>query len=109
MNDQNRIFARNLNSQLEDHRKSQADLAKQLNVSTAAVAYWCTGQKMPRMDKIQAIADWLHIKKSDLVDEHEAEDDLILVELHKMEPTVKAHLLEYIRLLNKEYKKGDPS
>lgn len=102
MAEQREIFAKNLNEQLEFHHKSQADLAKQLNVSTASTAYWCTGQKLPRMDKIQAICDWLHISKSDLLEEHDTEDQQILVELHRMNPIVKKHLLEYIRLLNKE-------
>jgi len=100
-NEQYRIFANNLTRQLADHHKTQSDLAKHLDVSTAAVAYWCTGQKMPRMDKIQAICDFLYIKKTDLLDENNSEDEQILVELHKMNPEIKKHLLEYIRLLNK--------
>lgn len=99
---ENRIFADNLNNQLYAHQKSQADLAKHLGVSTASVAYWCTAQKMPRMDKVQAICDWLHIKKSDLIEEHDSEDELILVELHKMNPKLKSHVLEYIKLLNQK-------
>ena len=99
--DQNRIFAQNLTSQLSVHNKTQADLAKHLNVSTAAVAYWCTAQKMPRMDKIQAICDYLGIKKTDLLDENNSEDEQILVELHRMDPEIKKHLLAYMKLLNK--------
>lgn len=101
ISEQKRIFSRNLTAQLAAHQKTQADLARHLNVSTASVAYWCNGQKMPRMDKIQMICDYLIIKKTDLLDENDSEDEQILVELHRMDPKIKKHVLEYIRLLNK--------
>lgn len=104
MNEQNRIFAKNLSEQLESHNKTQADLAKHCAVSTASVAYWATGQKMPRIDKVQMIADYLNIKKSDLLEEHDSEDEQLLVEFHKFEPEVRTRMLEYFRLLNKEKK-----
>lgn len=100
MKEENRIFALNLNNQLAAHQKNQADLAKELKVSTASVAYWCNGQKMPRMDKVQAICDWLMIKKSDLLEEHDTEDEMILVEIHKMDPKMRAYVLDYLKLIN---------
>ena len=48
---------------------NQADLARHMNVSTATTAKWCTGQNMPRIDKIQSICNWLGIEKSDLLED----------------------------------------
>lgn len=71
-----RIFARNLNRFLEISGKNQADIATLLNVSQAAVSNWCKGIKMPRMDKVQALADYFGINKSDLLeDKPEPEHD----------------------------------
>lgn len=65
-----RIFAMNLNNYLALNGYKQADLARHMGVSTATTAKWCTGQTMPRIDKIQSICNWLGIDKSDLLNEH---------------------------------------
>lgn len=63
------IFSNNLRYYLELSGKTQADLCEYMNVSSAAVSDWCNGKKMPRMDKIQAICNWLRIEKSDLLED----------------------------------------
>lgn len=63
------IFSKNLLHFLEINQKSQADLCKYIGVSSATVSDWCNGKKMPRMDKIQSICNWLKIEKSDLLEE----------------------------------------
>ena len=68
------IFSRNLLYYLELDGKTQADLCKHLNVSSATVSDWCNGKKMPRMDKIQSICNWLRIEKSDLLEDKERQN-----------------------------------
>lgn len=63
------LFAKKLNHFLELNGYNQADLARYMNVSTATTAKWCTGQTMPRIDKIQSICNWLGIEKSDLLED----------------------------------------
>lgn len=63
-----KIFSKNLIHYLEINSKTQADLYKYMNVSSATVSDWCNGKKMPRMDKIQSICNWLNIEKSDLLE-----------------------------------------
>lgn len=70
-----RIFARNLNRFLEINGKNQADIATLLNVSQAAVSNWCKGIKMPRMDKVQALADYFGVNKSDLLEDKGAQEE----------------------------------
>ena len=65
------IFSRNLLYYLELDGKTQADLCKHMNVSSATASDWCNGKKMPRMDKIQSICNWLRIEKSDLLEDKE--------------------------------------
>lgn len=67
-----RIFARNLNSFLSLNGLRQADLARHMKVSTATTAKWCTGQTIPRIDKIQSICNWLGIRKEDLLEDRPA-------------------------------------
>ena len=64
-----RIFAKKLNHYLAINGYNQADLARYMHVSTATTAKWCTGQTMPRIDKIQSICNWLGLEKTDLLDD----------------------------------------
>ena len=64
-----RIFAKKLNHYLTVNGYNQADLARHMHVSTATTAKWCTGQTMPRIDKIQSICNWLGLEKTDLLDD----------------------------------------
>lgn len=64
-----KIFAKNLNHYLALHHKSQVDLIKDLNLSSSTLSNWCTGLKLPRMDKVQLLADYFGILKSDLLEE----------------------------------------
>ena len=62
-----KIFSRNLTYYLSLNNKTQKDLMNYINVSSSTVSNWCTGQKLPRMDKIQSISNWLGVQNSDLL------------------------------------------
>ena len=66
------IFTEKLNYYLSYRDKTQADLARAMGVTTSTVSDWCNGKKMPRSDRLQAIARWLGIELSDLLTEGEA-------------------------------------
>ena len=63
-----RIFSNNLNYFLKLNNENQIDVANKLGISPSTFSSWCTGQKMPRMDKIEMLADYFNIKKSDLLE-----------------------------------------
>lgn len=67
--DTKKIFAKNLNRILSSQGVRQYELAKYLNVSISAVSAWCSGDKMPRMDKIEKIAYFFGIPKSELLED----------------------------------------
>lgn len=50
------------------------DLMRDLDLSSATVSSWCNGKKLPRMGKIQMLADYFHIEKSDLLEEKKTLD-----------------------------------
>lgn len=62
-------FANNLRYYLKHYQKTQKDLIRDLNFSSGIVSEWATAKKYPRMDHIQAIADYLQISKSQLIEE----------------------------------------
>lgn len=63
-------FAKNLNRLMLGNGENQADIMRLLNVSKSTVSSWATGEKMPRMDKVEAIANHYHVMKSDLLEDH---------------------------------------
>ena len=64
------IFGKNLSELLERTGKSQIDVCSKLNVATGTVSSWVNGQKFPRIDKLQALADYLGVKMSILTEEN---------------------------------------
>ena len=67
--DFNKTFSKNLNYFLNLNNKTQLDLAKYVNVSTASVSNWCKGIKTPRMDKVDMICRYFGILRSELLED----------------------------------------
>lgn len=70
-----KIFAKNLKHYMVASGKNQMDLMRDLGLSSSTVSNWCTGSKLPRMDKVQMLADYFHILKSDLLEEKSPADN----------------------------------
>lgn len=68
-----RRFTDNLNCWMSKKDVSQADLARALNISTAATSQWSTGRRVPRMDMVERIAGLLNIPVSELFKERNNE------------------------------------
>lgn len=80
------IFAKNLNYFMAKTKTSQADICKALGVSSATASDWCNGNKYPRTDKIQQLADLLGVRFSTLTTENglnDYEDQQRLEALHQ--------------------------
>ena len=67
--EQKEIFARNLNHLLSVHNKSQREVAEAIDVSPQTFNTWCQAIAIPRMGKVQRLADYFNIPKSHLIDE----------------------------------------
>lgn len=63
------VFTRNFNRYLAHSGKKQVEVARAIDVSTGTISDWKKGRSYPRMDKIQLMADFFGIKKSDLVED----------------------------------------
>ena len=51
--------------------KTQKEVAKDINVSPQTFNTWCQGIALPRMGKVQKLADYFGVNKSDLIEEKE--------------------------------------
>ena len=63
------IFARNLKYFMEAKGITQADICRELEVSSATASDWCAGKKYPRVDTMQRLADLLGVMFSSLTTE----------------------------------------
>ena len=72
--EQKRIFSKNLNKFLSQSQKTQKEVAEAINVSPQTFNTWCQGIALPRMGKVQKLADYFGILKSDLIDDKENPD-----------------------------------
>lgn len=65
------VFARNLQRYIAMSGKTQKELADAIGVSAPTFNEWISGKKFPRIDKIQKLADYFGILKSDLIEDKE--------------------------------------
>lgn len=65
------IFAKNLKYYMTINKKDRNDIARDLNLPYTTVTSWYNGEFYPRIDKIELLANYFCIKKSDLVENKE--------------------------------------
>lgn len=67
--EQKAIFTKNLNKYLSRSEKTQKEIAEAIGVSPQTFNTWTQGIAIPRMGKVQLLADYFGIQKSDLLEE----------------------------------------
>ena len=96
------IFSKNLQTLLKKRHLTQKDVAEAIGVSKSTVCDWIKERAYPRMDKIQLLADYFNIEKSDLIEKKDVYNkyylDKLAHELH--ENPDAAQLYEEIKSLD---------
>ncbi len=62
-------MSRNLRRYVEESGKTQKEMSEIVGVSTSTFNDWMRGKKYPRIDKIEIMANYFKILKSDLIEE----------------------------------------
>ena len=96
------ILSKNLKRYIEQSGKDRKELAEIWGFPYSTVTEWVNGKKYPRIDRIEIMADYFGILKSDLIEDKTAEE--------KETPTVwdgglskeKIELIEQIKSLPDE-------
>lgn len=95
------IFARNLQTYMDANNKSRKDVCNALGFNYYTFTDWINARKLPRMDKVQKLADYFGIMKSDLIEEKKpiiaadglSENQRKLIEFAKSVPEDKALMI----------------
>lgn len=100
--EQCRIFSKNLRYLLAINNKSQREVADKIGISAQTFNTWCQGIAIPRMGKIELLANYFNCNKSDLIDpkDHTSEDKYS-IENARLLITIKND--EKLRALIKDY------
>lgn len=61
------IFHEQLLKYMKLRGKSQTDISRDLDISLTTVSGWYHGKNFPRPDKMQLLADYLHVQVEDLI------------------------------------------
>ena len=66
--DHKQVFSENLNFFMTISDKSRRDISDALGISYYTVTDWVNGKKMPRMDKVERLANLFGVSISDLIE-----------------------------------------
>lgn len=69
--DHKTVFSENLKMYMALSGKSRKEVCEALGYSYFTFSDWVTGKKMPRMDKVEQLANYFGILKSDLIERKE--------------------------------------
>jgi transcriptional regulator with XRE-family HTH domain len=96
------IFASNLKRQMELKGKSRNDISNALGISYFTITDWVKGKKYPRMDKVEMLANYFGIPKSDLIEDKKesspdkvelTEGEQMLLDLFRLVPEDKQQMV----------------
>lgn len=68
------IFARNLTYYIERSGKTQKEICELLDIKTTTLNDWVKAKKYPRIDKVEILANYFGILKSDLIEDKMTEE-----------------------------------
>ena len=100
-NTMKKTFTDNLNRLLRERAITQAELATYMEVSNTTVNNWVKGYKVPRMDKVDKLCSFFKIKRSELLEQPPASDDLPTLTQRDSTAHSKRDLNDLAKFLNK--------
>lgn len=93
-----KVFSDNLKYYMRKKGVAQIDIVIDLNFDKSAVSTWVNGTRLPRMDKVDALAKYFGVKRSDLIEEHSPEPAAIVLS------DVERQIIEAYRRMSPELK-----
>ena len=102
------IMARNIKRLMEKKNVNATEICKILEIKQNTFSDWVNAKTYPRIDKIEAMANYFGVRKSELVEEPSVEitldnDEKVIIELYRNEPEFRQllRLSKYYDLIKK--------
>lgn len=83
------ILAKNLKKYIAKSGKDRSEIAKELGFPYSTLTDWVNGNKYPRINNIEKLADYFKVSKSDLIEDFEEK---------KMDNEVLAAIIVQLRI-----------
>lgn len=91
-------FAQLLKYYLALNDKTQSDMVRDLGYDKSTVSGWCSGSRVPKIDVIIDIANYLHVSPGDLIVKGDTavitDDELRFIELYRHADSDSQHLAQ---------------
>lgn len=95
------IMAKNIKKYMDLKRIDRAKLSSDLNISYTTVSDWVNGKTYPRIDKIEMLANYFGITKSQLVEDNNINKDILPI-YNKLNQTNQTKTYNFANDLLKE-------
>lgn len=94
------IMSKNLKYYIEKSGKDRRELAETWGFPYSTVSEWVNGRKYPRIDRIEIMADYFGIQKSDLIEEKPTvQDDGVSRDMQELVERIKTLPDDKVQLL----------
>ncbi len=90
------VFSKNLRYYMNKYGKSRVEICNALGIKYTTFTDWVNGNKYPRIDKIEMLASYFGIEKSDLIEDKDAagnDSDDLTEELQMLRDTPETRTL----------------
>ena len=67
----NNAFCENLRRLLDERGVSMSELASSIGVAQSTISMWCAGQRVPKMNGVQAVADFFNVDWQEMLESDE--------------------------------------
>lgn len=74
------VFARNLKEYMDRRGKTQKEMAEIVGVAQSTFNEWLKAKKYPRIDKIEMLANYFGIMKSDLIEDKSNQEEPVSID-----------------------------
>ena len=104
------VMARNIRRLMEQMNVNATEICKRLNIKQNTFSDWVNTKTYPRIDKIEAMANYFGVRKSELVEEPQIDitltldnDEKVIIELYRNEPEFRQllRLSKYYEMIKK--------
>ena len=94
-----KIFSNRLNYYMDIRQKTQMDIITDLGVNKSSISTWCNGTRLPRMNMVETLANYLGVNVSDLINEGDTPTFQFIASEDSMAPLLN---IGDVAIINKE-------
>lgn len=109
------VLAENIKYYMDKYHKTRNEICEALNIKYSTFSDWVNAKKYPRIDKIELLASYFGISKSDLIEKHtntpeiELDEDIRRIQRARKEmpEADRKKMMDILKIAMSEYFSND--